>query len=95
VTAAKIKPLILSVSGFALSSVGNILIIVILNGFCLLPAFLLCNHKRTVLESHMQIADRCAPWKITTDAERPILQALQFQFMGFCRKFPGGTGISH
>jgi hypothetical protein len=35
-TAAKFKPLIFSVSGFALSNVANILIFMILDDFCLL-----------------------------------------------------------
>jgi hypothetical protein len=35
------------------------------------------------------------PWEIANGAENPVLQALQFQQMDFCRKFPGGTGISH
>jgi hypothetical protein len=38
-TAAKFKPLIFSVSGFALSNVANILIFMILDGFCLLSAW--------------------------------------------------------
>jgi hypothetical protein len=38
VTAAKFKPLILSMSGFNLSNVANIPIIMILNDLCLLPA---------------------------------------------------------
>jgi hypothetical protein len=33
----------------------------------------------------MQIEDRCAPWKISYTAQNPVLQALQFQQMGFCR----------
>jgi hypothetical protein len=37
-TAAKFKPLIFSVSGFALSNVANICIFMILDDFCLLPA---------------------------------------------------------
>jgi hypothetical protein len=37
VTTAKFKPLIISISGFAFSSVANILIIVILGDLCLLP----------------------------------------------------------
>jgi hypothetical protein len=57
--------------------------------FC---TILLRNHKRIWnLESYMHIANRCAPWKIANGAENPVLQALQFQQMGFCRKFPGGT----
>jgi hypothetical protein len=38
-TAAKFKPLIFSVLGFALSSVANIFIFMILDDFCLLPAW--------------------------------------------------------
>jgi hypothetical protein len=38
ITAAKFKPLIFSVSGFALSNVANIFIFMILDDFCLLPA---------------------------------------------------------
>jgi hypothetical protein len=41
-------------------------------------------------DSHTHIADRCAPWKISDGAENPVLQALQFQKIGVCRKFPGG-----
>jgi hypothetical protein len=37
-TAAKFKPLILSVPGFALSNVANIFFFMILDDFCLLPA---------------------------------------------------------
>jgi hypothetical protein len=38
VTATKFKPLILSMSGLTLSNVANILIIMILDYLCLLPA---------------------------------------------------------
>jgi hypothetical protein len=37
-TTAKIKPLIFSVSGFALSYAANMFILMILYDFCLLPA---------------------------------------------------------
>jgi hypothetical protein len=30
-------------------------------------------------ESHVQIANWCAPWKISNGAENFVLQALQFQ----------------
>jgi hypothetical protein len=33
--------------------------------------------------------------KIVNAAENPVLHSQQFQQMGFRRKFPGGTGISH
>jgi hypothetical protein len=29
------------------------------------------------VESHVQITDRCAPWKISSGAENLVLQALQ------------------
>jgi hypothetical protein len=38
-TAAKFKPLVFPVLGFALSNISNILIIMILDDFCLLPAY--------------------------------------------------------
>jgi hypothetical protein len=31
------------------------------------------------LESHVQIANRCEPWKISSGAENFVSQALQFQ----------------
>jgi hypothetical protein len=95
-TAAKFKPLIFSVLGFALSNISNIFIFMILDDFCLLPA-LFCYVIINVwnLESHMQIADQCAPREFANCAENLILSALQLQEMSFCRKFPGGTSISH
>ena len=45
--------------------------------------------------SHMQMADRWAIWKAVSRAESLVLQALQFRKVGECRKFPGGTGVSH
>jgi hypothetical protein len=77
--AAKFKPLIFSVWGLALSNVANIFIFIfmILDDFCLLPAWLcyvIINVRN--LESHMNIADRCAPRKGANGAENLILQAL-------------------
>jgi hypothetical protein len=95
-TAAKFKPLIISVSGFTLSNVANILIFMIFDGLCLLPAwfrYAIINVRN--LESLMHNANRCAPRKIANGAENPILQALQFQLVRFCSKFPGGASISH
>jgi hypothetical protein len=40
-------------------------------------------------QCHVQITDRCAPWKFAIDAEDLVLQALQFHWMGVCRKLPG------
>jgi hypothetical protein len=35
----------------------------------------------TEFESHVQVAKRCAPWKISNGTENLVLQALQFQQM--------------
>jgi hypothetical protein len=43
----------------------------------------------------VQIANRCAPWKIFSGAENCILQALQFQQMVVCRELSGGASVSH
>jgi hypothetical protein len=51
-TTAKFMPLVFSVSDFALFYTVNMFILMILYDFCLLPA---------QFESHVQIADRCAP----------------------------------
>jgi hypothetical protein len=81
-TAAKFKPLIFPLSGFALSNIANICIFMILYDFCLFPA-LFCYIIVYIwkFESHVQIANRCAPWKISNGAENFVLQALQFQQM--------------
>jgi hypothetical protein len=47
------------------------------------------------MERHMDIAYRCTPWKIANGEENLDLQALQFQQMGVCSKFPGGRAIRH
>jgi hypothetical protein len=46
------------------------------------------------LASNTQISDRWAPWKAANHAEN-LVQELQFQKVGVCRKFLGGAGISH
>jgi hypothetical protein len=79
-TTAKFKPLIFSVLGFALSNVVNIFIFMILDDFCLLPAwpgYVIINVQN--LEILMHIANQCAPRKIANAMENPILQSLQFQ----------------
>jgi hypothetical protein len=48
----------------------------ILYDFCLLPAQFsdeIINVGN--LESHMQFADRCAPWKMSNSAQNLVLQA--------------------
>jgi hypothetical protein len=90
-TAAKLKPLTFSMSGFTFSNDENICIFMILYDLCLLPAqfhYVIINTR--YLESHVQLADRCAPWKITSGAENLVLQALQFQKMGICLKTKAG-----
>jgi hypothetical protein len=59
---------------------ANIWINMILYDFCLLPAQFsdeIINVRN--VESHMQFADLCAPWKMSNGAENLVLQALQFQ----------------
>jgi hypothetical protein len=43
----------------------------------------------------MQFSAWCAPWKVANGAKNLVLQALQSQQVGICRKFPGGGSISH
>jgi hypothetical protein len=79
-TAAKFKSLIFSVSGFALSNIENIFIIMTLDDVCLLPAcfcYVIVNVRN--LESHMQISDWRAPQEFANCAENLILKALQLQ----------------
>jgi hypothetical protein len=95
-TDAKINPFIFSVSGFPFSDVANICIFMILYDLCLLPAhfrYVIINIRH--LESHVQLADRCALYKCTKGAENLASQALQFRKVGICSKFRGGTRISH
>jgi hypothetical protein len=75
-TAAKFKPLIFSVSGFALSNVANILIFMILDEFCLLSAWF-CYVIINVwyMKSLMHISNRFAFRKIANCAENLILQS--------------------
>jgi hypothetical protein len=71
-TAAKFQPLIFSVSGLALSYPTNI-VVMILYVLCLLPAqfFHIIVYVRKV-ESHVEIADRCAFWTISNDVEKVV-----------------------
>jgi hypothetical protein len=73
-TAAKLKPLIISVLGFAFSDVANMCISMILYGLWLLPAqfrYIIIN--TLYLESYVQLADRGALWKFTNGAENLTL----------------------
>jgi hypothetical protein len=66
-------------SRFTLSYTANMFILMILYDFGLFPAqfryIIVCIRK---VECCVQIADRCASWRISSDAENLILQALQF-----------------
>jgi hypothetical protein len=65
-TAAKFKPFIFSVSGFALSYAANIFVLMILYDLCLLPAeFVYIIVYILKVESREQIVARGAPWKIS------------------------------
>jgi hypothetical protein len=61
-SAAKFKPLIFSVWGFALSNIANIFIFMIMNYFCFFFCIiLLCNHKRTEFgKLHAYCEQMCA-----------------------------------
>jgi hypothetical protein len=66
-TAAKFKPLIFSVSGLDLSNVANIFMI--LDDFCLLPAwFCYAIINVRYMKSLIHIANRCARRKIANGA---------------------------
>jgi hypothetical protein len=73
-TTAKFKPLMFSVSGFALPYDSNVFILMILYDFCLLPAqfcYVIIYIRK--VENCVQIADRCAPWKISIGAQNLVL----------------------
>jgi hypothetical protein len=76
-TTATFKPLIFSMSGFTLSYTANMFILMSLYDFCLSPAqfcYIIVYIWKT--ESRVQIADRCAPWKIFRLVRRTL----------FCRR---------
>jgi hypothetical protein len=65
----------------------------ILDDFCLLPAwFCYVSINIRNLESLMHIANRCAPRKIASGTENPILQAVQFRASWSLQVGPPGTG---
>jgi hypothetical protein len=73
-TTAKFNPLIFSVYGIALFYTVNMFILMILYDFCMLPTHFcyIIVYTRKV-ESCMQVADRCAPWKIFSGVENLLL----------------------
>jgi hypothetical protein len=79
ITTAKFKPLILSMSRFALSYTANMSILVILYDLGLLLAqFCYIIVYIRMVGSCVQIADQCAPWKILSGVQNLVLHALQF-----------------
>jgi hypothetical protein len=77
---AKFKPLIFPVSRFALTYTANMFILMVFYDFCLLPTQFCCNVIVYIWKfgSRVQIAHRCAPWKISSCVENLVLQVLQF-----------------
>jgi hypothetical protein len=73
-TTANFSTLIFSMSGFAFSYTANMFILMILYNFCLSPAQF-CNIIVYIwkVKSCLQIADQCAPWKISTGAHNLVL----------------------
>jgi hypothetical protein len=68
----------------------------ILFDLCSLPAqFHYVIISALYLESRVQLMDQYATSEFTSDAENLVLQALQFQKVGICSKFPGEASISH
>jgi hypothetical protein len=72
----KVSPLIFSMYGFALSYAMNMFILMIMYDFCLLPAqfyYVILIIYVGKVEIRVQIADRCAPWKIYNGVEDLVL----------------------
>jgi hypothetical protein len=70
---------IFSMSNFVLSYATNMSILMILYDIRLLPAqFCYVMVYMRKVESRVQIADRCAPWKISNNGQNLVLQARQF-----------------
>jgi hypothetical protein len=89
-TAAKFKPLMFSMSDFALPNMADICIFMILCNLCLLPAsfYNIIVDVRNI-ESLMQFSDWCAPRKVANGAENLVAQVLQFQQMcGYLPQIP-------
>jgi ABC-type transport system involved in Fe-S cluster assembly fused permease/ATPase subunit len=85
-TTVEFKPILFSISGFALSYAVNIFILMILYDFYFSHAQFCCIivYVRKV-ESRVQIADRCAPRKISSGVQNLVLHALQLQEAGVYR----------
>jgi hypothetical protein len=71
---------IFSVSGFALPLCCAMYILMILYLLCLLPVqfcYIIVYIRK--IESHVQIADGCAPWKVSSDAEDLFCRSCHFK----------------
>jgi hypothetical protein len=93
-TITKPKPLRFSLSGFAFSDATDIGIFMILYHICLLPAqlrYVIVNIQH--LETHVQLADRCALWKFISGAENLVLQTRQFRKVDIYSRFSGGVKL--
>lgn len=97
-TATKFMSLIFSVSGFTLSYVANMVILLVLYDLCLLPVYfcyIIIHMQVWEIDSHVKIAAWWTPWKISDGEENLVFQVLQSQEVGTCLKFPGRTCTSH
>jgi hypothetical protein len=82
-TTAKFKPTVFSMSGFPLSYSVNMLTSMILYDFCLLPAqFYYIIVYIWKVESRVQIADQCAPWKISKLRRALFCMHCNFKVLG-------------
>jgi hypothetical protein len=84
-TTAKFKRLIFSVSAFTLSYKVNIFILMILYDFCLSPesfCYIIVYIRK--VESCVQVAERCVPWKISSGAQDFLFHVLHFKEVGVC-----------
>jgi hypothetical protein len=68
------KPLMFSMSGFTLFYTADMFILMILYDFCLLPAqfYYIIIYIRKI-GSRVEIADRCAPWRISNGPDSLVL----------------------
>jgi hypothetical protein len=71
---------LLSTSSFlTLSHAESTFILTILYNHCLLPAqYCYIIVYKLKIDSGVQIADQCPPWKISSDVDNLLLQMMQF-----------------
>jgi hypothetical protein len=75
-TAAKLKPLVFSVSGFALSNVS--LSWISMTSACCLHSFVMKSYTYGMLKAVCNSQTGVGPWKIANGVENLVLQVLQF-----------------